>query len=149
MRSALKIVTEVAIRYAVYSWSIQGTWGWEWELESRGTTSADQFESSIAGKLSRLAEPQQQEFLSLYNNFPGKQPLSGIIKTNALSLGSGSMVGGIFPIISRINHSCRPNTQHTWNSSTEHETIHTIRDIQKGEEITISYSLGGPSQSRI
>jgi hypothetical protein len=40
-------------------------------------------------------------------------------------------------------------TQHPWNSSTERETIHAIRDIKKEEEITISYNLGGPSQSRI
>jgi hypothetical protein len=111
-------------------------------------SSVSQLESTIGSKLKCLSEAQQQEFLSLYNNFPGKKPFSGIVKTNALPLGSGSTIGGIFPTISRINHSCRPNTQHTWNRSTERETIHAIRDIKKGEEITISYSLGGPSQSR-
>jgi hypothetical protein len=57
-------------------------------------------------------------------------------------------MGGMFPIISRINHDCRPNTQHTWNSSIKQETIHAIRDIKAGEEITISYNLGGPRQLR-
>ena len=117
-------------------------------LTTEYISSVSQLESTISSKLKCLSEAQEQEFLSLYNNFPGKQPCSGIVKTNALPLGAGSPVGGIFPTISRINHSCRPNTQHTWNRSAEREIIHAIRDIKKGEEITISYSLGGPSQSR-
>jgi hypothetical protein len=32
-----------------------------------------------------------------------------IFKTDAMPLGSGSLEGGLFPIISRINHSCDPN----------------------------------------
>lgn len=60
----------------------------------------------------------------------------------------GSSPGGIFPIISRINHSCRPNTQHTWNSLKKQETNHAISIIKKGEEITISYNFGGPSERR-
>lgn len=107
-------------------------------------------ENAIERKLNLLSQDDQRAFLSLHNNTPGDSyPLGGIVKTNALSLGPSSIAGGIFPIISRINHSCRPNTQHTWSSSTEHETIHAIRNIKKGEEITISYSLGGPSQLRL
>src|SRR6266496_210355 len=59
---------------------------------------------------------------------------------------SRSSVRGILPITSRINYSCRPNTQHIWNSSTKHEAAQPtpqqemkrkmpiIRDIKKGEE---------------
>jgi SET domain len=110
-------------------------------------------EKEIERKLNLLSQDDQKDFFSLHNSTPGDPyPLTGIVKTNALSLGSGfsgSSVGGIFSTISRINHSCRPNTQHTWNASTGHETIHAIRDIKKGEEITISYNLGGPSQPRM
>jgi SET domain-containing protein len=107
-------------------------------------------EKEIERKLNLLSQYDQRAFFSLHNSTPGDSyPLTGIVKTNALSLGPGSSVGGIFPMISRINHSCRPNTQHTWNTSIEHETIHAIRDIKKGEEITISYNLGGPSQPRM
>jgi hypothetical protein len=113
-----------------------------------GISSAGQMEGSIANKLQCLSKVQQREFLFLHNNHPGKQPFSGIVQTNALPLGPGSSIGGIFPVISRINHDCHPNTQHTWNSSTKHETIHAIRDIKAGEEITISYNLGGPYQLR-
>jgi hypothetical protein len=36
--------------------------------------------------------------------------------------------------------------QHTWNSSTKHETIHAIRDIKKGRRLP-SHDNGSPSQS--
>lgn len=47
-----------------------------------------------------------------------------------------------------INHSCFPNTHHSWNSATQHETIYATRPIAPGEEITISYDRGGPSSQR-
>ncbi|KXH60739.1 hypothetical protein CSAL01_09364 [Colletotrichum salicis] len=63
----------------------------------------------------------------------------GTARTNALPLGSGASVGGIFLDASRINHSCRHNAQNTWNDSRGQLTIHVLRDIDDGEEITISY----------
>ncbi|KAI9869147.1 MAG: hypothetical protein M1813_002971 [Trichoglossum hirsutum] len=102
----------------------------------------------VADKLKRLAKDEQRAFLSLHNNFRGtNNPFTGIIRTNALPLGPGALDGGIFLEISRINHACLPNSQNTWNSTREQETIHAVRDIAKGEEITIMYA-GGPFESR-
>ncbi|XMA20790.1 hypothetical protein WAI453_013581 [Rhynchosporium graminicola] len=95
-----------------------------------------------------MSESSQRQFLALHNNFPGKYPLSGIVKTNALPCGSGSLVGGIYPTACFINHSCIPNAHNSWNSAKEHETIHAIRTIEKGAEITISYDHGGASSER-
>jgi hypothetical protein len=104
-------------------------------------------EESIASKLRQLPKDQQREFLSLHNNFPGSFPFSGIVKTNALPLGPSSPVGGVYVKCCRINHDCLPNAQHTWNSNKGCETIHAVRDIAAGEEITIMYS-DGPSHTR-
>ena len=105
-------------------------------------------ESNIAMKLKSLPKTQQRQFLSLHNNFPGRYPFSGVVKTNALPCGPNSMIGGIYPTICLINHSCLPNAHNSWNSDTECETIHAIRYISAREEITISYEKGGPSNSR-
>ncbi len=105
-------------------------------------------ESNVATKLKSLSKPQQQQFLSLHNNFPGKHPFSGVVKTNALPCGPDSFIGGIYPTICLINHSCLPNAHNNWNSETECETIHAIRHIYAGEEITISYDKGGTSDAR-
>lgn len=106
-------------------------------------------EKLIASKLKQLSKDQQRAFLSLHNNYPGTiTPFAGIVRTNALPLGPGASDGGLFLECSRINHACRPNCQNTWNSNRKEETIHAIRDIVKGEEVTISYTISGPSESR-
>ncbi|WEW61399.1 hypothetical protein PRK78_006889 [Emydomyces testavorans] len=99
-------------------------------------------ERIIATELKALSKPEQRQFLALHNNFPGKHPFSGTVKTNALPCGPGSELGGIYPTICLINHNCLPNAHHSWNSDTNRETIHAIRPISAGEEITISY-VGG------
>lgn len=105
-------------------------------------------ESSVAMKLKSLTKAEQRQFLSFHNNFPGRHPFSGIVKTNALPCGPDSTVGGVYPTICLINHSCLPNAHNNWNSDTKCETIHAIRDIKSGEEITISYNKAGPFDSR-
>ena len=107
-----------------------------------------QMEINIATKLKALSKTQQRQFLLLHNNFPGKHPFSGVVKTNALPCGPSSVIGGIYPTICLINHSCLPNAHNSWNSDTKCETIHAIRYINAGEEITISYDKGGSSDSR-
>ncbi|KAI0796286.1 hypothetical protein BC629DRAFT_1592515 [Irpex lacteus] len=57
-------------------------------------------------------------------------------------------MGGIYPTICLINHSCLPNTHNSWNTDAEHETIHAIRPIQAGEEITIAYDNFLPYNAR-
>ncbi|KAI1773180.1 hypothetical protein F4818DRAFT_423497 [Hypoxylon cercidicola] len=105
-------------------------------------------EGSLAAKLKALSKEQQRQFLSLHNNHPGQYAFSGIVKTNALPCGSGSSTGGVYPTICLINHSCLPNAHNNWNEEYEMETIHAIRPIQAGEEITIDYSKRGPSHAR-
>jgi hypothetical protein len=98
----------------------------------------------LATKLRALSRESQRQDLSLHNNFPGKRPFSGIFKTNALPCGPGSPVGGVYPTVCLINHSCIPNAIHSWNGNTEQETIHAVRPIKAGEEITIGYKGGVP-----
>jgi hypothetical protein len=105
-------------------------------------------EKSLATKLKTLSRVEQRQFLSLHNNFPGKYPFSGIMKTNALPCGPDFIIGGVYPTICLINHSCLPNAHNSWNSDAKCETIHAIRYIKSGEEITISYDKGGPSAAR-
>ncbi|KAF2804535.1 SET domain-containing protein [Mytilinidion resinicola] len=104
----------------------------------------NELEPVLAARLKALSKASQRQFLSLRNNFPGKYPFSGIVKTNALPCGPGSPVGGVYPTACLINHSCIPNSHHSWNSNVEHETIHAVRPIEAGEEITISYDRGDP-----
>ncbi|KAH7066402.1 hypothetical protein BKA63DRAFT_585461 [Paraphoma chrysanthemicola] len=73
-----------------------------------------------------------------------------IMKTNAF----GSMVvdvstRALFPLISRINHACNPNSFVMFSRAGVSMAIKAYRDIEEGEEITISYLLLGiPSHKR-
>lgn len=46
---------------------------------------------------------------------------------------------GVFPTYSRLNHSCTPNVQNSYNATIGRETVHAIRDIEKGEEVVTAY----------
>ncbi|KAF7933477.1 hypothetical protein EAE99_003362 [Botrytis elliptica] len=114
-------------------------------LLKAGPMPHDELEAFLATKLKAMSRESQRQFLSLHNNFPGKNPFSGIFKTNALPCGSGSPIGSIYPTVCLINHSCMPNAHNSWDSAKEHETIHAIRSIERGAEVTISYDYGGTS----
>lgn len=57
---------------------------------------------------------------------------------------------GIFPIFSRINHSCSPNAFHEYNKILKQLTVHALRDIKAGDQIFITYvdAAGYPSDMR-
>ena len=103
----------------------------------------------IADKLKQVSKDDQRAFFILHNNFQGcLKPFLGVAKTNTLPLGSEASEGGLFLQASRINHACLPNCQHTWNANIGEETIHAIKEIDKDEEITISYCDIGLSKTR-
>lgn len=96
----------------------------------------------ILRSVKSLTKDQQRAFLALRNAQGHKcTPVLGIAITNMLPLG-GSNSGGLFLEASRINHSCQPNAQHTWNDDLGHLTVHALRDIEANREITISYISG-------
>jgi hypothetical protein len=88
-----------------------------------------------------LSTSQQQEFLGLHDyRFPGdrdQSPLLTILRSNAYNTGADHV--GIFPKIARINHSCRPNSGNFWSENENHRVIYAFKEIEKGEEITVSY----------
>jgi hypothetical protein len=46
---------------------------------------------------------------------------------------------GVFLLGSRINHSCIPNVHFAFNQNLNKATFHAVREIDKGEELTLSY----------
>lgn len=99
------------------------------------------------GILQRLEEGQRKEFFSLHNAHHDLGPLVGIVSTNALTTCRREC--GLFLRASLLNHSCRPNATYAWNPISRRLTVHALRLIEKGEEITISYLTGsGASEAR-
>ena len=65
--------------------------------------------------------------------------LVSIYEANCYEMGSGDCVCSE---TSRINHSCIPNAHYSWNDNIRRLTVHAVKDIPKGEEITVSYCSG-------
>ena len=72
----------------------------------------------------------------------GEEPTElGIWRTNNFALGrsNNKSKNGIFPELSRFNHSCVPSAEFRWNEKLHRQEIRSIRNISPGEEITLCY----------
>ncbi|KAK4238620.1 mannose-6-phosphate isomerase [Achaetomium macrosporum] len=91
----------------------------------------------------RLGEPGRVMGLA-------KQGMEDVMLTNSfgVTLG-GKEYMGLFADLARVNHACKPNAFIHFSETTLAMTIWSARDIEPGEEITISYvDAGMTSQER-
>ncbi|KAK0241693.1 hypothetical protein EDD85DRAFT_993909 [Armillaria nabsnona] len=79
----------------------------------------------------------------------GSGPIVGVIRTNGHILDGPickanpapkGAYAGVFNELSRLNHSCRPNTYRTFDMVSFAMEICAVRDIEEGEEITTYYT---------
>ena len=93
--------------------------------------------NDITEAFDRLLISEKYQYMSLHcPQRPDCSLIFSIYEANCFEMGSGTC---ICLDASRINHSCIPNAHYSWNTNIERETVHAVKDIFKGEEITISY----------
>ncbi|KAG6166335.1 hypothetical protein E4U23_003603 [Claviceps purpurea] len=98
----------------------------------------------ISLQVALLSDDQRDAFLSMHNIYHPRDPVDGyvgIFETNSLPAGESqtTKTRGIYLEACRLNHDCQNNAVHSWNTSIERITVHAIRDINAGEEITVPY----------
>ncbi|KAI5894525.1 uncharacterized protein SCHCODRAFT_02665040 [Schizophyllum commune H4-8] len=115
-------------------------------------TRAEQ-EKHLQLMLNRMSKERREAFLSLKDsssaNRAGNGPLLGRAHTNAWTAFADLQFEGAsgedckylatFDMLSRMNHSCRPNALFAWDTRTFSGTLRAARDIAPGEEITVAY----------
>lgn len=90
--------------------------------------------------LSYLAAAAWGSFPSLASISQGRDLLN-VFYNNNFSISGSSGMRALFLTVARLNHSCVPNAQGNLNTALPGSqfTIHALRAIADGEEITISY----------
>ncbi|KAF7295986.1 Aldehyde dehydrogenase [Mycena kentingensis (nom. inval.)] len=109
----------------------------------------NELERGVEMLLSRMEEKHRAAFLELYNSHTddGSGPLVGRIRTNAVGIGGltpgddelSGHYSATCEFISRINHSCSPNTSPKFDKATFSFTLYATRDIPKDEELTFQF----------
>ncbi|KAH4926535.1 hypothetical protein HBI23_155750 [Parastagonospora nodorum] len=86
-----------------------------------------------------LPAETQKSFWALMGHFNG-DPVEDRINTNNFDTTiDGVSQQALFPEIAMMNHDCRPNAAYFWDEDMMTHYVHALRDIQPGEEITITY----------
>lgn len=116
-------------------------------------TSFDHWEESLTETLqSKCDEEVRAQFWDLADTCCAKDKTAlGIARTNAIGLSDES--AGLFLLLSRFNHSCKPNVHNSWQEDRGVQVLKATRDISEGEELCISYlsflNLCAPTRERL
>jgi SET domain len=117
----------------------------EYEVYEEYGAGGQTFRESLRKQVDALTPDQRQAFFLMHNPYTVKNTASEnttlryfeIFRANALPLGKGEV--GILLRACRVNHACDNNAQKHWNDNIKRHTVHALRDIEKGKEITIYY----------
>lgn len=76
--------------------------------------------------MQRLSASDKQRFCDLRNSLKDLPEELGIFRTNCMPLGPDAHTSAIFPLASRINHSCAASCHHCWNEDLSQEVCNLL-----------------------
>jgi hypothetical protein len=94
-------------------------------------------EKQVEEEVGKLADAESARFYALTSKPPPYTSLPHAIYMN--NAFTRTQHTELFVGISRINHSCIPNATFIFHPHTNRGTVRLVKDIKKGQEITISY----------
>lgn len=74
----------------------------------------------------------------LSNAYPTDSPMEAA-QNKLAGVVENAKTGAVYAVCCRFNHSCTPNGHCAWNPRIDRQTIHALRDITRGEQITVCY----------
>lgn len=93
---------------------------------------------SVTGHLVDVVKGKERFSWSAWNVKEHVDILS-VFRNNSFALGDKGIGTAVFRGISRINHSCVPNSQGNFHAEMGRFNVHATRDIEVDEEVTVSY----------
>ncbi|KAJ7072828.1 hypothetical protein C8F01DRAFT_1105379 [Mycena amicta] len=114
--------------------------------------SLNEFERFAEVAVNRMEEDRREAFMKLHNSHTedGSGPIVGRIRTNGVGVdglqpgelgknGNTGKYNAICEHISRLNHSCSPNTSSKFDRASLSFKLYAVRDIAAGDELTFPY----------
>lgn len=91
-----------------------------------------------------LSDSNKSDYFALTGGAGGRRSALCIWRSNAYPTPCADDPGqaSVFRLCCRFNHACCPNAHIAWNAQMGRQTVYALRDIAKGEEITVAY-IGG------
>ena len=103
----------------------------------------------FARAVDRLLPAQRAAFYDLSQSelvYGTRKTAEGVWRSNAFPTvehDDGRTEAAVFAQVCRLNHACAPNAHVAWSMSRAEQTVHAIREIAAGDEITVSYAAPG------
>ena len=69
-------------------------------------------------------------------------PTEDVMGDGLAAARDGVQRSAVYRLCSRINHACRPSCFAAWSAALGQQTVHALRDVAPGEELSIAY-VGG------
>ena len=112
--------------------------------------------SALDAVVGTLSEPRRRDFYGLCDKHAdhgeGKTaqgiwnsnsfPTEDIIGDGLSAATDGVVRSAVYRVCSRINHACHPNCFAGWSAALGKQTVHALRDIAQGDELSVAY-VGG------
>lgn len=86
-----------------------------------------------------LARPFALPHLNVPKRVAEHVRVLSVFRTNVFECDAVGFSRAVFDNVSRLNHSCTPNTCGIWNENLGKFTVRATRDVREGEELTLSY----------
>mmetsp|Transcript_183022 Transcript_183022/g.580078 ORF Transcript_183022/g.580078 Transcript_183022/m.580078 type:complete len:373 (+) Transcript_183022:3-1121(+) len=121
--------------------------------DHRGDAAAGREHIYIWVQFNALSPLQKESVMSLHDTCVlggGRKTLEGVILTNGHLRGTNSLDYMLCPLASRLNHSCTPNVEQSWDEVTGEVRLHASTNINQGEELCDRYiDVRAPRAQRV
>ena len=110
------------------------------KADSRQSTGISAFE--LADAVAAMPDDRRRRFFELSQSdcYGAEKTPEGIVQTNGIPFRSQhGLLGAVYSTASRFNHACDANAAFKFNSSLGQLTVHAVRPISAGTEITFNY----------
>ncbi|EDQ99660.1 uncharacterized protein LACBIDRAFT_316178 [Laccaria bicolor S238N-H82] len=109
-----------------------------------------EWEERLGVAVKRMTDENRKAFMALANSHTqdGSGRILGIIRTNGYKVpglydgdedDNAGAYTAVLNVMSRINHSCSPNTAYNFHMASLSFELRAVRDIKQGEELFTSY----------